>query len=165
MRYPENEESLTKGEVKIPPNEEKEANFLHAAGNGSATGIHLVLLISGALVAIVTLFTVCDHFVGWFFGMIEVYDTVNASYGDHQPIKIQLLLSYIFYPFAFLIGMPGHDARRAGEIMALKMVVNEFYAYKELSLKIDELDPRSMLFFVYLFNSVQIDDICLVWIR
>jgi CNT family concentrative nucleoside transporter len=127
MRYPENEESLTKGEVKIPPNgkqyifhkwiEEKEANFLHAAGNGSATGIHLVLLISAALIAIVTLFTVCDNFVGWFFGMIDVYDVINHAPADKAPIKIQFILSYLFYPFAFIIGMPAKDARVAGEIM------------------------------------------------
>lgn len=148
MRYPEKEASLTKGDVKIPAPEEKEANFLHAAGNGSATGIHLVLLISASLLSIVTLFTVCDNFVGWFFGMVRVYDTVNAGAEDQKAISIQFLLSYLFYPFAWLIGMPAQDARKAGEVMALKMVVNEFLAYSELaSLKTaGALQPRSKTF-------------------
>jgi CNT family concentrative nucleoside transporter len=151
MRYPEREESITKGEVKIPQTEEKEANFLHAAGNGSGTGIHLVLLICAALLAIVTLFTVCDQFVGWAFGMIEVYDFVNGPNpdGSMKPISIQLCLSYFFYPFAWLIGMPASDARKAGEIMAVKMVVNEFLAYSQLAelSKKHLLQPRSMLLY------------------
>ena len=144
MRYPETEESLTKGEVKIPENEEKEANFLHAAGNGSATGIHLVLLIIAALLSIVTLFTVCDQFVGWAFSMIRIYDTINGPKdGVPVPISIKFLLSFVFYPFAICIGMPPADARKAGEIMALKMVVNEFLAYSELASLKDVFHPRS----------------------
>lgn len=148
MRYPEHEESLTKGEVKIPVTEEKEANFLHAAGNGSATGIHLVLLIVAALLSIVTLFTVSDRFVGWFFGMINIYDMVNGpnADGSMKPVSIQLCLSYVFFPFAWLIGMPAQDARKAGEVMAIKMVVNEFLAYSELAYlkEANAIDPRSM---------------------
>ncbi len=150
MRYPETEESITKGEVKVPPTEEKEANFLHAAGNGSATGIHLVLLICAALLSIVTLFTVCDELVGWFFSMVNIYDTVNGPNpdGSSLPISIQFCLSYVFYPFAWLIGMPARDARKAGEIMAVKMVVNEFLAYSQLATLKSQgaLDLRSKIF-------------------
>jgi nucleoside permease NupC len=79
--------------------------------------------------------------------MIEVYDFVNGPNpdGSMKPISIQLCLSYLFYPFAWLIGMPSTDARKAGEIMAVKMVVNEFLAYSQLAQLSKEhlLQPRS----------------------
>eukprot|EP00842_Homolaphlyctis_polyrhiza_P006934 jgi/Hompol1/82/HPOL_005216-RA len=131
MRVPEKDVPLTKGSVRIPKTKEKENNFLHAAGNGAATGIQLVLLIVASLIAIVSLFQLANDIYGLIFSMINVYDNVNEPKG--MPVTIQFTLSYIFYPVAWLIGIPGIDARKAGEMMAVKMVVNEFVAYTNLS--------------------------------
>ncbi|KAL2919166.1 hypothetical protein HK105_201441 [Polyrhizophydium stewartii] len=134
MRIPETEEPLTRGTVRIPESKEKEANFLHAAGNGSATGIQLVLLIAAALIAIIALYDVANDIFGLIFSMIDVYDTVNPVGADGHPgkVTIQLALSYVFTPAAWFIGIPGEQARKAGEILAIKMVVNEFVAYQTL---------------------------------
>ena len=136
IRYPEKEVSLSKGKVTAPESEENDANFLHAATKGSATGMQLIILISGSLLAIVSLYTAADAFVGWAFGMINIYDwihPVDLVTGDKFLVSIELLLSYVFAPVAFLIGVPLHEAREAGELMATKMVVNEFVAYDLLS--------------------------------
>ncbi|ORY04637.1 hypothetical protein K493DRAFT_296911 [Basidiobolus meristosporus CBS 931.73] len=55
MRYPETGEPVTKGKVRIPPAPEEECNFLHAAANGAAQGIHLVLLIAATVLAFMSL--------------------------------------------------------------------------------------------------------------
>jgi CNT family concentrative nucleoside transporter len=133
MRYPEKEESLTKGKVQIPQGHEKEANFLHAATNGAATGVQIILLIGGGVLSIIALFSAADKVVKEIFNGIGVYDMVNPPVnGVPPPVSIQLILSYIFAPFAFLIGIETNQVRKAGEIMAIKMVVNEFVGYDQL---------------------------------
>ncbi|KAJ3227233.1 hypothetical protein HK099_002926 [Clydaea vesicula] len=134
MRLPEKENSLTRGEVKIPETEEKEANFLHAAGNGAAVGVNLILLIGGSLLSIMALYACADFIVGFLFQMVDGYDTFNPS-PDGKPVwvTIQLILSFPFYVVAWLVGIPKDDCRKAGEFMSMKMVVNEFAAYAGLN--------------------------------
>ncbi|KAJ3258672.1 hypothetical protein HK103_003461 [Boothiomyces macroporosus] len=129
MRYPETEESLSKGDVKVPESNHKDANFLHAASNGSAVGMQLVILIGGGLLAIISLYNCVDFVVGWLFAMINVFEYTT---GKQQEISIAFLLSYVFAPVAWLVGMPGGEARLAGKLMATKMIINEFAAYKDL---------------------------------
>ncbi|KAI9353394.1 H+/nucleoside cotransporter [Zopfochytrium polystomum] len=127
LRMPEKEASLTKGKVTIPENEEKDANLLHAAGNGAATGIQLILLISGALLSIVALYALADYVVGWVFDMIDVHNWLSGEW-----ISIAFILSYVFYPISLCIGISPYDSRKSAEFMATKMVANEFVAYSDL---------------------------------
>lgn len=129
LRYPETEESITKGKVAIPTNEEEDANFLHAAGNGAAVGVQLVLLIAGALLSIVALFAAANFIVGYLFYMLNI---TNWLSNDGTWINIQFLLSYVFYPIAVAIGIAPSEARKAAEFMAQKMVVNEFAAFADM---------------------------------
>ncbi|KAJ3321055.1 hypothetical protein HDV06_004613 [Boothiomyces sp. JEL0866] len=133
MRYPETEESLSRGDIKVPESNHKDANFLHAASNGSAVGMQLVILIGGGLLAIISLYTAVDYVVGWLFAMINVYEYTT---GAQQEIHIAFILSYVFAPVAFLVGMPLGEARLAGQLMATKMIINEFAAYKGLQASI-----------------------------
>ncbi|KAI8843732.1 Na+ dependent nucleoside transporter C-terminus-domain-containing protein [Chytridium lagenaria] len=118
MRYPETEESLTRGAVKIPENEEKDANFLHAAGNGAATGVQLILLIA-----------VANFLCGFLFFMVGIVNNVDGGI----RVSIGFILSYVFTPFAVAIGIAPNQARKAAEFLATKMVVNEFVAYSSLN--------------------------------
>lgn len=130
MRYPEMEESISKGVVNIPEREEKEVNFLHAACNGAGTGVHLVLLIAGSLLCIISLYAAADSLVGWLFAMVDIYDwTVE---GGGKQVSIELLSSYLFMIPALVVGISFDEARVAGTLMATKMMENEFVAYDKL---------------------------------
>ncbi|KAI8612698.1 Na+ dependent nucleoside transporter C-terminus-domain-containing protein [Chytriomyces sp. MP71] len=129
LRFPEEEESITKGFVKVPENEEKDANLLDAASKGAAIGVQLALLIAGSLIAIIALYQCCNDLVSWAFWMVNISNWIDAT----KPVTIDLLLSYLFYPFALCIGIPFGSARKGAEFMATKMVVNEFVAYSDLS--------------------------------
>jgi CNT family concentrative nucleoside transporter len=97
MRVPETDESLTKGEIRIPESEDREVNFLHAATNGSATGVQISLLVIGAVLAVVSLYNAADGIVGTLFRLIDIYDTVNLPIDGIQPlVSIKLILSYVF---------------------------------------------------------------------
>jgi CNT family concentrative nucleoside transporter len=145
MRLPEKESSLTKGNVTVPESEEKDSNFLHAAGNGAATGVQLILLISGSLLAIVSLYTCADVFTGWFFDMIDVHNMIDGPTPDGKPVQLTLafIFSFILWVPAVAIGIAPSEARKAGEFMATKLVVNEFVAYATLNSYVFEFNQTN----------------------
>ncbi|CVB62482.1 NupC/NupG family nucleoside CNT transporter [Serratia marcescens] len=59
-------------------------------------------------------------------------------------ISFQQILGYVFYPLAWLIGIPAEEALKAGSIMATKLVANEFVAMIELKKIAAELSPRGL---------------------
>lgn len=68
--------------------------------------------------------------------MLDIYDTFTGpdlKTGEPTWVSIKLALSFVFFPAAWLIGIPLEDCRKAGEFMSLKMVVNEFVAYMGLA--------------------------------
>ncbi|KAJ3075354.1 hypothetical protein HDU98_008438 [Podochytrium sp. JEL0797] len=125
---PETEDSLSKGNVKVPEGDEKDVNFIDAASKGAAIGVQLALLIAGTLLAIISLFQCVNDLTTWSFSALGIDNWLDAS----QPVTIQLLLSYVFWPLAFCIGIQSSEARQSAEFMATKMVVNEFVAYANM---------------------------------
>ncbi|AGO57597.1 NupC/NupG family nucleoside CNT transporter [Serratia plymuthica] len=77
-------------------------------------------------------------------GFIALISAVNALFSAVFGISFQQILGYVFYPLAWLIGIPAQDALRAGSIMATKLVANEFVAMIELKKIATELSPRGL---------------------
>jgi CNT family concentrative nucleoside transporter len=122
LRYPEKQESLSKGRVIIPKEEDRESNILHAAANGAAQGIQLVLLIGATLMAIISLLALVNSFLGWLGAFLGI-----------EELTLIHITKYLFIPFAWLIGIPNQDILVVADLMARKMFVNEFVAYSALS--------------------------------
>ncbi|KAI8325915.1 hypothetical protein GQ54DRAFT_295075 [Martensiomyces pterosporus] len=121
IRYPETEQSATRGKMVEPPKRTNEANILHAIGNGAAIGINICLLVAANLIAIVSLVRLIDFFLTWFGQFITIDD-----------LTLELILGYIFYPFTWLLGVPGSDALDVSQLIGLKVITNEFVAYQKL---------------------------------
>ena len=77
-------------------------------------------------------------------GFIALISAVNALFSAVLGISFQQILGYVFYPLAWLIGIPAEEALRAGSIMATKLVANEFVAMIELKKIAAELSPRGL---------------------
>ena len=43
------------------------------------------------------------------------------------------MCSYLFWPFAFLMGVAKEDCRQVAELIGVKTFINEFVAYTDLS--------------------------------
>jgi len=56
---------------------------------------------------------------------------IGRGFGIHA-LTLQLVLSYVFYPVAFLLGAPRDELLKLSRILATKLMVNEFAAYTEL---------------------------------
>ncbi len=77
-------------------------------------------------------------------GFIALISAVNALFSAVLGISFQQILGYVFYPLAWLIGIPAVEALKAGSIMATKLVANEFVAMIELKKIAAELSPRGL---------------------
>lgn len=58
-------------------------------------------------------------------------------------ISFQGILGYIFYPIAWVMGVPSSEALQVGSIMATKLVSNEFVAMMDLQKIASTLSPRA----------------------
>lgn len=77
-------------------------------------------------------------------GFIALISAINALFSAVLGISFQQILGYVFYPLAWLIGIPAKEALKAGSIMATKLVANEFVAMIELKKIAAELSPRGL---------------------
>ncbi|RLM23922.1 nucleoside permease [Brenneria alni] len=77
-------------------------------------------------------------------GFIALIAAINAIFSAIFGVSFQEILGYVFYPFAWIMGIPSHEALQVGSIMATKLVSNEFVAMLELQKIAGELSPRSV---------------------
>ncbi|ORX78823.1 hypothetical protein K493DRAFT_321150 [Basidiobolus meristosporus CBS 931.73] len=122
MRCPETGEPVTRGKVRIPESEDHEANFLHAASNGAAQGIHLALLILATVLSFISLLALVNAFLTWL-----------GHFYNIDQLTLELIVGYLFYPFMWLVGIPTTDMLTVARLMATKMFVNEFAAFADLA--------------------------------
>ncbi|KAI9218907.1 Na+ dependent nucleoside transporter C-terminus-domain-containing protein, partial [Blastocladiella britannica] len=133
LRWPETEQSITKGEVMIPESDNDEANLLHAAANGAAQGMTLAGLIAGTLLSIIALYNFVDIVFERFFFYLN-------HLGTGKIINLELVTGYILYPLAWLLGVPTQDCLVVAQLLGKKMLVNEFAAYADLQVLIGKAD-------------------------
>ncbi|WP_288476308.1 nucleoside transporter C-terminal domain-containing protein [uncultured Pantoea sp.] len=77
-------------------------------------------------------FKVAMIILAMLIGFIALIAAVNALFAALFGYSFQQLLGYLFYPLAWLVGIPEADALQAASIMATKLVANEFVAMIEL---------------------------------
>lgn len=125
MRYPETEETLTSGRVVVPDDDEhKAANALHAFANGAWLGLKIAGMIVSTLLCIIAFVGLVNGFLGWWGKYLQIMD---------PPLTLQLILGYVLYPVAWLLGVPNQDLRTVGELIGIKIITNEFVAFASLS--------------------------------
>lgn len=77
-------------------------------------------------------------------GFIAIIAGINAIFSAVIGISFQDCLGYVFYPLAWILGIPAEDALKVGSIMATKLVSNEFVSMGYLKQVAAELSPRSV---------------------
>ena len=89
-------------------------------------------------------FKVAMIILAMLIGFIALISAVNALFSTIFGLSFQQILGYVFYPLAWLIGIPLSDALHAGSIMATKLVANEFVAMIELQKIAGQMTPRGL---------------------
>lgn len=134
IMVPETESSQEDEEEFEMANDEESSNVIDAAANGAATGLQLALNVGAMLLAFIALIALINGILG----------LVGGWFGFSQ-LSIELILSYIFAPLAFVIGVPWNEALTAGNFIGQKLIINEFVAYSNFGPIIDTLSQKSVV--------------------
>ncbi|PWY94479.1 H+/nucleoside cotransporter [Aspergillus sclerotioniger CBS 115572] len=144
LRWPEEEETLTAGRVVVPDDDEdKPANALHAFANGAWLGLKISGMIAATLLCIISLIGLINGLLTWWGHYLNI---------NNPPLTIELIVGYICYPIAFLLGVSRNgDLLKVGKLIGIKIVMNEFVAYNALqnNPEYQDLSARSRLIATY----------------
>ncbi|KAI4103153.1 MAG: hypothetical protein L6R37_003974 [Teloschistes peruensis] len=144
LRYPETEETLTTGRCVIPDDDEhRAANSLHAFANGAWLGLKIAGMILSTLLCIIAFLGLANGLLTWWGRYLNIND---------PPLTVELIVGYICYPIAFLLGVPRNgDLLKVAQLLGTKLIANEFVAYTALQTDpaYADLSPRSRLIATY----------------
>ncbi len=135
MLVPETEVPKTAGRVVMSEEEaelEKNQNLLGAIARGTTDGLHMALNIAAMLISFLALVALFDGIMGGIHAHIAWF-----------PSSLEAILGALFAPIAWVIGVPWHDCRLIGNLLGVRMVLNELVAFSMLGPQKAVLDPRS----------------------
>ncbi|ERE80803.1 solute carrier family 28 member 3 [Cricetulus griseus] len=120
--WPETEKPkiTLKNAMKIESGDSR--NLLEAATQGASSSIPLVANIAVNLIAFLALLSFVNSALSWFGNML-----------DYPQLSFELLCSYIFMPFSFMMGVDWQDSFMVAKLIGYKTFFNEFVAYDHLS--------------------------------
>lgn len=149
--YPETEDSVTKGKIKLDLKKES-VNAVDAIVIGAGDGLKIGLVVTAMLIAFISLITMLDYGLGKFG--VYLADTFFSNEQtaiffnmDMNNLTFSSVLGAFFYYLAILMGVPLSDALQVGGLMGTKLVINEFVAYSQMAPMIDAgaLSPKSII--------------------
>jgi len=101
----------------------------------------LTVNVVAMLVAFVALVALTNSLLGWAGGFVGLPD-----------LSMQMVLGKVMAPLAWVLGVPSVDAAAVGQLIGTKTILNEFVAYNDLSVMIEQgrlVEPRSVLIASY----------------
>ena len=72
---------------------------------------------------------------------------IGKGFGLHQ-LTLQLVLRYVFYPVVFFMGTPRNEILPVAELLATKLIENEFVGYTNLEAIMKSDNPLSQRAYV-----------------
>lgn len=120
LMYPQNERILDQIDESVEV--EKPNNIVEALANGASSGVSLAINVGAMLIAFIAVIALLNGIIGGIGGLF-----------GREDLTLQILLGYLFQPLAFIIGVPWEDADIAGQMIGMKLAVNEFVGYLEFT--------------------------------
>ncbi|WEF29383.1 nucleoside permease NupC [Klebsiella aerogenes] len=106
-------------------------SFFEMLGEYILAGFKVAIIVAAMLIGFIALISALN----------ALFATVTGWFG--YSISFQGILGYIFYPVAWIMGVPASEALQVGSIMATKLVSNEFVAMMDLQKIAATLSPRA----------------------
>ena len=123
---PQTEQVKELGEIKMD-NKGNNENVLDALSAGAMDGMNMAMAIGASLIAIISI-------VAFLNGILGVFG-----------LSFEKILSYVFAPIGYLMGLEGSEVFKAGELLGSKLILNEFVAFGKLAPMLDAMNPRTGL--------------------
>lgn len=138
LAVPETQEPLTAGELKVDL-PKVDANVVDSAARGTAEGLMLALNVGAMLITFIALVALVDALLG---------AASTHLLHTQTPWSLSLVFGTLFWPVAWLLGIPPRDCAAVGQLLGTKTFLNEFVAYADLA-TMKDLSPRSYLIASY----------------
>jgi CNT family concentrative nucleoside transporter len=128
----------------IPPEDEAERprNLMSAIIAGAMDGVKLAAGISALLIAMLGLVSLVDKLLAM----------PSKWLGLAEPVSLVKVLSWIFYPFAALLGVARADIYEAARLLGERVILTEVVSYQDMSQMIGSgqlSDPRTVVILSY----------------
>lgn len=162
--FPELEHSQTAGDTEFPEIRTGD-NVIEAATNGISDGLKLAMNVGAMLIGFIALIAVLDvtlsfldrvvdgHLLhgAWVAYPAQGMSPVAGEYVGVIPGSLRTLFGNLLRPLAWLMGVPWKDAGLVGNLLGIKLSLNEFVAYGTLGSYIQEhaMHERSVIIATY----------------
>lgn len=123
---PQTEKIQELGEVKMDRKGNNE-NVLDALASGALDGMNMAMAIGASLIAIISIVALINGILGIF------------------NLSLETILSYVFAPMGYLMGLEGKEVLTAGELLGSKLILNEFVAFGKLGPMLASMTERTGL--------------------
>lgn len=146
--YPETEHSVTAGDVEMPPIPTAD-DVVDAAAAGASDGLKLALNVAAMLIAFISLVAFGDVVLLWADQIIDgqfLGGALKEGTQEHLgyfPGSLKTFFGTLLAPIAFLLGVPWAEASAVGNLLGVKLTLNEFVAYAQLSANLGTENPLS----------------------
>jgi CNT family concentrative nucleoside transporter len=109
----------------VPPDDEstRARNLMSAIITGSMDGLKLAAGISALLIAILGLVALGDKLLG----------LGGSWFGMTEPLSLVRILSWVFRPFAYLLGIQPGDIPIAAKLLGERVILTEVVSYNDLA--------------------------------
>jgi len=143
--FPEKEHSQTAGDLELP-DIQVGSNAIEAASNGITDGLKLAVNVGAMLIGFIALISVIDVLLNWVDSIIDgsllngiyvTYDSsglspVKGEFSGYFPGSLRTFFGTILSPIAYMMGVPWNDATQVGNLLGIKISLNEFVAFGTL---------------------------------
>lgn len=155
IMIPETEVPESATGVPDEVNEKIDTNVIEAAARGATDGMNLAFNVGAMLLAFIALIYMLDSTLTMMGGRVG-FESWGASLvaeplmqEGQANLTLAVILSWIFAPVAFLMGVPWQETGAAGALLGEKVAINEFVAYLHLSQIGAELSERTVIILSY----------------
>jgi concentrative nucleoside transporter, CNT family len=129
--------------------ESPHSNLVEAAANGASEGVVLAINVGAMLLAFIALISLFDYMLVSFGHLIHFTEWAPALSENNKELSLAWVMSWVFSPVSFLMGIPIHDIGTISAVLGKKTVFNEFVAYLDLAKTGGSVTPRSLIIASY----------------
>ncbi|KAH8652750.1 H+/nucleoside cotransporter [Tricladium varicosporioides] len=143
LRYPEEEDPLTARCIAVDERNDG-VNAIQAFANGVWLALKVAGVVIAMLLSVISLVAIIDALLTWWGSYINLF--------PNTPLTLELIMSYLLYPVAFLLGIPRNgDLLKVSRLISTKIVKSEFLAFQTLQTDslYSSLSNRSRLIATY----------------
>ena len=108
------------------------SNILDAISNGTIEGIKLAVNIGAMVLVFIALIAMVNHIL-FLTGDISGLNSIIKANTIYSTLSLEAIMGIIFSPLMWLIGVASADIVPMGQLLGIKLSVNEFIAYMQLA--------------------------------